>query len=207
MARPNTHAEINEYRLNALINGAIECVAREGLKGASVRTIADAAGTSRGLIGHYFNDRETLLVQAHKRLCNRISDIVVRKLANPSLTVRERLYLMPATIFSSSVLTEINAKAFLAFWHAAATCDDIRKNHEVLYTTYRQEVASLYQQANEAGARVADPVLAGYTLIALIDGFWIQLSIEKAITRKKAIKACQEAIELQLAGLGKDDHD
>ncbi len=201
VTRPNTHAEINEFRQAALIKGAIECVAKGGFESATVRTIAEAAGTSRGLISHYYDGRIDLLVQSHKYLCDMISDRVSRKVSRPGLSARDRLVQMAEVIFSTAVLNETNAKAFLGFWHAAGTYKEFAQNHEVLYASYRQEATAAFRLANEEGAKVADPELAAFSSIALIDGFWLQISLEKKITRKQVIKACTQFIDLQLAGL------
>ncbi len=41
-------------------------IAREGLQGISVRTVADRAGCSRGLVEHYFRNKAELLLAANR---------------------------------------------------------------------------------------------------------------------------------------------
>jgi AcrR family transcriptional regulator len=48
-------------RREQIIRGCVQTVARYGYAAASLARIADAAGVSKGLISHYFGDRETLM--------------------------------------------------------------------------------------------------------------------------------------------------
>src|SRR5579884_2083693 len=53
-----------EERKAQIIRGCIEVLAREGYRHASLARIAEAAGVSKGLVSHYFVDKETLMEQA-----------------------------------------------------------------------------------------------------------------------------------------------
>ena len=46
-----------------IIAGCVEVLAGEGYENASLARIADAAGVSKGLVSHYFTDRDTLMEQ------------------------------------------------------------------------------------------------------------------------------------------------
>lgn len=167
-----------------------------------MRTISDRANASRGLIGHYFSGRDDLLVQAHRHLCEKIGEKIAGKIVQPGLTHRDKLTAVAEVVFSTTVLTKTNARAFLAFWHAAATYPEIARNHERLYQEYRAQVTAEFEAAKQDGAPVEDARLAAFSLIALVDGFWLQLSLEKRLTRRDAVRACKQFINLQLAEQG-----
>ena len=198
MSRPNTHAEINEFRLQSLIEATIKCIAAKGLEGATVRTIAAEAGVSRGLIGHYFTGRDALIVESHRHLCNVVEMRVMQKVSRPGLAVRDRLTLMAKVIFSTSIFNENNSKAFMAFWHATSNYKEIGKTQERLYNSYRKQATEQFTAANDAGANVLDPSQAAFSYIALIDGLWLQLTLEQRISRKQAVAACEQFVDLQL---------
>lgn len=52
-----------EERRAQIIRGCVEVLADEGYRGASLARIAKAAGVSKGLVSHYFSDRDTLMEQ------------------------------------------------------------------------------------------------------------------------------------------------
>jgi len=52
-----------DERRAQIIDGCLEVLAREGYRRASVSRIAQAAGVSKGLVSHYFADKETLMEQ------------------------------------------------------------------------------------------------------------------------------------------------
>lgn len=52
-----------EERRTQIIHGCVEVLADEGYRGASLARIARAAGVSKGLVSHYFRDRDTLMEQ------------------------------------------------------------------------------------------------------------------------------------------------
>jgi AcrR family transcriptional regulator len=52
-----------DERREQIIRGCVEVLACEGYRNASLARIAEAAGVSKGLISHYFSDKETLMEQ------------------------------------------------------------------------------------------------------------------------------------------------
>ena len=55
-------------RRQDLIRGTIQSIARLGFANSTVQTICEAAGLSRGLIGHYFKGKDELLLEAFRSL-------------------------------------------------------------------------------------------------------------------------------------------
>ena len=52
-----------DERREQIIRGCVEVLACEGYRNASLARIAQAAGVSKGLVSHYFSDKETLMEQ------------------------------------------------------------------------------------------------------------------------------------------------
>jgi len=63
MARPSLAATRREQILDALER----CLARDGLEGTSLESVAAEAGVARPVIRHYFGNRDALLAAAVKR--------------------------------------------------------------------------------------------------------------------------------------------
>ncbi|MGH2907918.1 MAG: TetR/AcrR family transcriptional regulator [Solirubrobacteraceae bacterium] len=65
-SRPGEHRRrrlSEEQRRTQIIRGCVDVLAGEGYRGASLARIARAAGVSKGLVSHYFSDRDTLMEQ------------------------------------------------------------------------------------------------------------------------------------------------
>jgi AcrR family transcriptional regulator len=62
MARRGSYAK-GVAKREEILRSALDVIAREGFRGASVREIADAVGLSQAGLLHYFDSKETLFVE------------------------------------------------------------------------------------------------------------------------------------------------
>ena len=51
---------IRDIRRDELIKAAFEIIKRDGLRAATIGNIAEAAGASKGIVHHYFEDKQDL---------------------------------------------------------------------------------------------------------------------------------------------------
>jgi TetR/AcrR family transcriptional regulator, transcriptional repressor of bet genes len=197
--RPRTQPEINRFRRQALIEGTIRSLARHGVAGTTVRTICDGAGSSRGLIGHYYESKEELLAVAFCHLFEKISNHVRGAQASMGDSALARLRATPAAVFSPGVCSELHRNAFLAFWHEIRFNEAVRNANRKLYRDYVRHMTALFADAAvECGARI-DHGSAAVGLIGLIDGLWLSLSITgRTMTRKQAVGICCDYIDKSL---------
>ncbi|HTI08499.1 MAG TPA: TetR/AcrR family transcriptional regulator [Puia sp.] len=61
----------DENKVEAILQKALEMVVKEGFDGLSMQKLAKAAGVSPATIYIYFKDKEDMLLQLHKRECDR----------------------------------------------------------------------------------------------------------------------------------------
>jgi len=198
--RPSTQPEINEFRRRALMEATIDILAKKGVAGATVRAITAAADTSHGLIGHYYASKDELLVAALQHLFDRVAGGVSRAIRAAGDDPVERLHAWPGGMFSPAVFTPTNRAAFLAFWHEIRFNPAVREANRRLYVGYRQRCEALFRKAAAVKGVELDAAHAAVGLVALIDGLWLDLSIEVGlVARDGAIRLCQEFIEQRLA--------
>src|SRR6478609_1303588 len=62
MAKRGSYAK-GVAKREEILTSALEVIAREGFRGASVREIADAVGLSQAGLHHYFGSKEQLFVE------------------------------------------------------------------------------------------------------------------------------------------------
>jgi len=172
-------------------------MAEFGVAGTTLKTICDAAGVSRGLTGHYFASKESLVAEAFKHLFNSLTEQVQKEAAKMGpMSKADRLRAMPAILFSDKVFTSRHRGAFLSFWHEVRFNPLVKKANRELYSDYVKRVESYFEDAaRETGAKI-DARNAALGLIALMDGLWLGLSIhDQVLSRKQATSLCQLFID------------
>lgn len=198
--RPRTQPEINEYRRRALMDGAIQSMAENGVAGTTVQTICRAAGASRGLIGHYFDSKEALIAAALKHLFDGVAAEVRRSVeALPEDQAVKRLKAVPTALFSAKVFSPLNRDAFLSFWHEVRFNELVRTANRELYRAYIRRMEDLFAAAAaERGIKI-NARRAALGFIALSDGLWLGLSIhDQLLSPAQARDLCHLYIEEQL---------
>lgn len=200
-------SKISQQRRNALIEGTIQSLAERGIAGTTVSTICSASNSSRGLIAHYFDNKEVLMAEALKHLYNSVSNSIQKKISKKGLTATERLYCFSEALFSPSVFTNRNRSAFLCLWHETRFNSIVRKANQTLYRSYVTRMETLFFEAalelsntNKASVEQAHTAAIGF--IGLSDGLWLGMSIhDKLVQRNNAINICHRFINHELAAL------
>ena len=91
MTRAAFTREAPDVRRQALVAAAEAVLAREGVGGASVRTICAEAGVSPGLLRHYFEGVDDLVAAAYEAVSQRIDAALDAALATAEDTPHARL--------------------------------------------------------------------------------------------------------------------
>lgn len=197
--RPNNQVEINEFRRRAMIGGTLKSLSERGVSGTTIRSICGGASGSRGLIAHYYASKDELLAAAFHELLSEIKGHVFRAIGKVGDDAVERLKELPRETFSRRVFTEINSGAFLALWHEMRFNPLVRKADRDFYQDYLIQTKGLFAEAGKQVGVTIDVDKAAPGLIAMIDGLWLELSIDaKTASKKQAIELCCEFIDQQL---------
>lgn len=194
--RPRTHPEINAQRRIDLIEGTIRSVAAHGLAGTTVQTISAAAGASRGLVAHYYGNKGELLVAAYRHLCDTIAQTMGDAARASGKAAADRIDAMLQAVFGPPIFEPVKLSAFLTFWHEARTDPAMAAINHELYRDYRAVVARLFERAGVERGVTVDARIAAIGLIALIDGFWVELTIDpEAFSVADALATCRAYVD------------
>lgn len=194
--RPRTQHEINAQRRIELIEGAIRSVAANGLAGTTVQTISAAAGASRGLVAHYYGNKGELMLAAYHHLCDTIAQTMGNAARASGNAATARLDAMLCAVFAPPIFEPVKLAAFLTFWHEARTDPQMAAINHELYRDYRAVVARLFDRAAAERGTAIDARQAAIGLIALIDGFWVELTIDPAAFEvDDALGACRAYVD------------
>jgi AcrR family transcriptional regulator len=160
----------HEERRRELAEAVWRVIRRDGVDGASVRTVAREAGWSSGALRHYFDTQSALLTFAIGLVVDRIeARIAALELpADPRAAV-ERLLL---ELLPLDEERRAENEVWLAFTGRALVDLDLRARHAELHDAQR---SACLRAAVALGAH--EPELEAERLHALVDGLAVQAAL------------------------------
>lgn len=174
-----------------LVDAGLTCLAEGGIRAFTVDNICRISGASRGLITHHFGSKDRLLAAVYAAAYQPLLAVI-----DPRDGKVPALPALLDHLFSPANYTRESLNVWLAIWGEVATNPTLRAEHRTLYDRYRRTVAAaIAEQARSAGRIVAGDELA-VALIALVDGFWLELSISpETLSPARARRACARLLE------------
>jgi TetR/AcrR family transcriptional regulator, transcriptional repressor of bet genes len=199
---PKFHRATPAVRREALVDATLRCLKQFGHEGVSVRRISAAAGVSIGLINHHFPSKSGLIAETYETLALSLLDSIRQQADNKAIAPRDRLSNFFRASFAPEILDPQLFNVWLVFWSMVAHSAEIRAVHSSTYGKYRSVLESLLGQLVESGA--APPFKlrpAAIALSALLDGFWVELSLSPTIFKpREAIALCEDWINALCSG-------
>ena len=199
---PKFHRATPAVRREALVDATLRCLKEFGHEGVSVRRISAAAGVSIGLINHHFPSKSGLIAETYETLALSLLDSIRRQAENEAVSPRDRLSNFFRASFAPEILDPQLFNVWLVFWSMVAHSAEIRAVHHSTYGKYRSVLESLLGQLVESGA--APPFklrTAAIGLSALLDGFWVELSLSPTIFKpREAIALCEDWVNALCGG-------
>jgi AcrR family transcriptional regulator len=199
---PKFHRATPAVRREALVEATLSCLRQFGHEGVSVRRISSAAGVSIGLINHHFPSKSGLIAETYETLALSLLDSIRHQAENEAVSPRDRLSNFFRASFAPEILDPQLFNVWLVFWSMVAHSAEIRAVHFSTYGKYRSVLESLLGQLVESGA--APPFKlrpAAIALSALLDGFWVELSLSPTVFKpREAIALCEDWVNALCSG-------
>lgn len=194
--------QLPEDRRQALIEATLVCLGREGHAGLSIRKISKEAGISVGLINHHYANKDALVGHAYEHLSHILLDTVRAQVAAAGPDPRARLSACFHGIFSSSALDRSTLRTWVVFWGMIDHSEAISEAHDRTYAIYRGLLETLLRDiAIGRKAPSVDVRLAAIGLSAMLDGLWLELSLNPTtFARDEAIMLCEGWADALCAG-------
>jgi TetR/AcrR family transcriptional regulator, transcriptional repressor of bet genes len=167
------HRETVDQRRDALIQSALDLMAEGGPEAMTVRAIAARAGTTPGLIRHYFGTKDELIRCAFERFMGHMTQ---QSLSTIEPVVRDPVAALAAMICASlrpPVLDGERVRLWAGFLQMVQRHPAMRQTHAATYLGYRDRLQTLI----EALPGKSDPAVARQLAIAcnaVIDGLWLE---------------------------------
>jgi AcrR family transcriptional regulator len=163
-----------DERRDEILSATWRVIARDGITGATIRAIAKEANCSRGILGHYFDDKADILgsalVHSHRRVGARMAQ------ASAGLAGLEALRVVMLEALPLDERRDLEAQIEISFWGRALGNARLR---ELQHSEFDRLCARLHghlQEARERGelASGCDVDVATHQLVVLIDGLSAQ---------------------------------
>lgn len=159
-------------RRQDLVQGTIRSIAALGYANSTVQTICEAANVSRGLIGHYFDGKDALLLEAFRHLCDKQDAEMKEAIHAAGEDALDRLMTATKVSFQSAASRD-NALVWLALSGVAPWNPQITELYHTLYRRYRSWIERMMVQAARDRGITLNARHAALTYVQMVDGFWI----------------------------------
>ncbi|MDR3509265.1 MAG: TetR family transcriptional regulator C-terminal domain-containing protein [Caulobacteraceae bacterium] len=178
-------------RRQDLLAAAITCLAQLGPKGATGREICRQAGVSHGLLRHYFENPETLFLEAYKDLCERFLAEFERLLAANDPDPWRTLDRFFAVLYSETWTGPEVLGAWTAFWTLTRNDPAFAEVNAAHNRGLQDLLAEAVGRLPVKGRDDVDREQVLLIIAALMDGLWLEFSLRPdAAKRAQAVELC-----------------
>jgi AcrR family transcriptional regulator len=204
---PKYRREQPGVRRAMLVAAAMECLASDGIQGFTIDRICKRAGVSRGLINHYFDSKDDLLVELYRGSLYQTVSTRIAHLSQPGPAADDtpdaRLGAIIDATFTPEFFSRTNLRVWLALWGEIASNATLRAAHRQLYGTYRRAIAREIGAIAERRGIALDADRLARSFLALIDGLWLEWCLDDTAVRPDETRALALAmLESHLGPLG-----
>jgi len=169
--------ESADVRRQALIDATAKCLAEKGVAATSVRAICAAAGVSSGLLTHYFEGVDALILATYRDVGQRVSQAMDAAIVAAGDDPLDRLRAFLQANFRAPVLDADLLATWIAFWSLIKSNADVAAAHAEIYAASRTQLEGLVAAAGP-GFSPAQVRLKAIGLTALVDGLWLEYCLD-----------------------------
>ncbi|HEX9034025.1 MAG TPA: TetR family transcriptional regulator C-terminal domain-containing protein [Streptosporangiaceae bacterium] len=183
-----------DARRDEILSATWRVIARDGITGATISAIAREASCSRGILAHYFDDKEDILgsalMMSHRRVAARMDASAA------GLCGLDALRVVMLEALPLDELRDLEAQIEISFWGRALGNQVLRELQHSEFDRFTRRLRRHLREAAELGQLREETGLdlATHQLVVLIDG----LSAERVLYPDRVPAARQVALLDQL---------
>ena len=188
-------SRISDIRRKELRQAAFAVLQREGIAGATLEKVAAHAGASKGIVLHYFRNKQELFEHAMREANAVLRDAVIARLRRAQTPI-ERLDAVIEGNFEPHLFQPSICHAWLSLCAEVPRDATLARIQQVLHARMRSNLLSgLRGLASPADV---DDIALGVT--ALIDGLWLRLGLQPgSVSREQAVRQVKTYVAGRLA--------
>ena len=186
---------LSEIRRKELRQAAFAVLEREGIAGATLEKVAAQAGASKGIVLHYFRNKQELFEHAMREANAVLCQAVIARLRRAK-TPMERMDAVIEGNFEEHLFQPALCHAWLSLCAEVPRDEKMARIQRVIHARMRSNLLSgLHGLASPADA---DDIALGVT--ALIDGLWLRLGLQPgSVSREQAVRQVKNYVAGRLA--------
>lgn len=162
-----------------IARAAYEVITRDGIGGATMRTIAKQAGCSTGMLVHYFSNKQDVLLNAHEHAAKNVRQRMVEYQRD-----LQGLTLLRALIEEVLPVDERrkgNWIIWISFWDPSVADSELKSEQAKRITEWHRRLKGALTQAEalgelRAGTNVQDEV---DRIASMVEGLAIQVIVHR----------------------------
>ena len=207
-----TRAERRDHSLKALLDAAAEMIAEHGIEGASLASIAERAGVSRGLPTHYFRSKDSLVGHLARRAQDHIATSVIEALGQAQqrideLSALERLRATVDVYLDLFDHPRPDERALIVMWGStfpsSSAVEGMAEADRPSYEGWAELMAAGQREGSIRGD--LDPTAAAVVLQGLLRGVAASLMADSKVADIEAVRqTCHFWITAALAPSSSD---
>jgi AcrR family transcriptional regulator len=175
----------SDQRREELGTALLEVLARDGIEGVSVRSVAAQAGWTRGVIAHYFSDRDELLLYAYR--------LALQREAAAAQTDADPVDALVALLVRALPIDEISSldyRIFLGLLGRLADRPDLAASLATDHADYETRVLMAVQKATSTGTirTTLEPELLAEMLSIYVDGLTVGCAINPSLNTREHLE-------------------
>lgn len=165
-----------DSRRQALVRATLERISEDGVRGATVRAIAERAEVTQGLIRHYFSTKDELVQEAYLAHMAGLTEQTFAGMAGAQ-SARGRLAALVVASVTPPVVDAAAVGLWAGFLNHVRQDERMRAVHARTYHEFRDRLEQLVVAAFREEGRALAPARARRLAIAcnaVIDGLWLE---------------------------------
>lgn len=177
-------SRISEIRRRELRHAAYCVLQTEGVAGTTLEKVAAYAGASKGIVLHYFRNKEELFEQAMREANGALRLAVVKRLRD-ARDPQQRVKAIILGNFEEEFFKPSISHAWLSLCAEVPREPKLARLQKVFHARMRSNLLSAFQELMHRD-KAQDLALG---LSALIDGLWLRMGLDPgSVTRESALK-------------------
>ncbi|MEM5581662.1 TetR family transcriptional regulator C-terminal domain-containing protein [Roseibium sp. AS2] len=198
-----------DERKRSLLEATLSCVAQHGLKGATVRRIAEEAGVTAGLLRHYFGSKNDLVTSAYAYLIGQLTADAETRARRSVGDANDQLRDFLIANMTTPNLSEEKVSLWATFVGRVRYETDFADIHREGYRDYLALLESLIEPVLAAqGLPHASTDCRRHAIAVngLIDGLWMEGSLNAGLYSRTLLpdlvtEACERLLGLPQGSL------
>ncbi|MGV3549615.1 transcriptional regulator BetI [Rhizobium sp.] len=164
--------KLSEIRRRELRQAAMVVLRREGAAGTTLEKVAMQAGASKGIVLHYFRNKQELFEQAMREGNLRLRDRVSARMKS-ACTPFQRLWAIVSENLGEEAYLAPNGHAWLSLLAEAPREPQLARVQRAIHSRMHSNLMSALTPVMQR----ADAISLARALSAVIDGFWVRLGL------------------------------